>query len=55
MEARHPTCADCGEVIGVYEPVVVIGSEGQRQTSLVREPELARDRDVRAGPSQLCP
>lgn len=46
MEARHPTCAHCGKVIGLGEPIVVIGSEGERKTVLVREPELARDQDL---------
>ncbi len=34
-------CAHCGDVIGIYEPLVVIEPDGPRQTSRAAEPELA--------------
>ncbi len=39
-------CADCGDRIGVYEPVVAAGPLGVRRTSLAREPELVDDGDT---------
>jgi hypothetical protein len=42
MDTGYPTCLYCGDVIGVYEPIVVVEHEGERETSLAREPELAR-------------
>jgi len=32
----------CGEVIGVYEPVIVFDDDLPRTTSVAREPELGR-------------
>lgn len=43
LPTRHgplPRCGSCGELIGVYEPVLVEGPEGARVTSLAAEPEL---------------
>lgn len=38
-----PTCAECGAVIGVYEPIVArLGDGTVVQTSLAAEPELER-------------
>lgn len=34
-------CAHCGEVIGVYEPLVVIEDSRVRRTSYAAEPHLA--------------
>ena len=39
-------CADCGDRIGIYEPIVAAGPCGVRRTSLAREPELADDDDT---------
>jgi hypothetical protein len=36
------TCLYCGDRIGVYEPIIVVEHDGERQTSLANEPELAR-------------
>ena len=36
-----PTCLYCGKGITTGEPVIVVEHEGQRQTSLAREPTLA--------------
>lgn len=36
-------CAACGDVIGVYEPMIVITAGGARKTSRAREPELTQD------------
>ncbi|HET9720063.1 MAG TPA: hypothetical protein VFP55_08310 [Solirubrobacteraceae bacterium] len=35
-----PICAVCRDRIGVYEPILVVGDETCRTTSLAREPEL---------------
>ena len=44
-DAMHDvcTCAICGEAIGVYERVLVIGEDSARATSLAREPHLGDD------------
>jgi hypothetical protein len=34
-------CARCGEVIGVYEPLVVVEGGGPRDSSLAAEPALS--------------
>lgn len=39
----RPRCRHCGDVIGVYEPVVVQTDDGERQTSLAAEPGLSAD------------
>jgi len=33
-------CIRCGDVIGTYEPLVVVDATGARQTSLAAEPRL---------------
>jgi hypothetical protein len=33
-------CATCGELIGVYEPLVLVTPDGARATSIAAEPEL---------------
>jgi hypothetical protein len=33
-------CQTCGDILGVYEPIVLVEPWGQRQTSLAAEPEL---------------
>lgn len=35
-----PRCQTCGDIIGVYEPIVVMEPRGHRETSLAAEPEL---------------
>jgi hypothetical protein len=42
-EARLPTCLFCAESIGVDAPVVLVEHDGERLTSLAREPHLADD------------
>jgi len=39
-EDRRLRCAHCGEVLGVYEPIVVRDGRGARETSIAAEPEL---------------
>jgi hypothetical protein len=39
-------CQTCGDIIGVYEPVVLVEPWGQRQTSLAAEPELRESAPV---------
>lgn len=36
-------CAVCEDVIGFYEPVVVLDDSGLRETSLLDEPMLAAE------------
>jgi hypothetical protein len=36
----RPRCRHCGDVIGVYEPMILVSSEGGRETSLAAEPQL---------------
>ena len=36
-------CRLCGRLIGTYEPIVALGAEADRETSLAREPGLTRD------------
>lgn len=38
---RPPQCELCGDVIGVYEPAVVLEEWGPRLTSTASEPALA--------------
>jgi hypothetical protein len=33
-------CLICGDVMGVYEPLLVVGQKGGRTSSLAREPQL---------------
>jgi hypothetical protein len=35
-------CPCCGEVIGVYEPLIVVEDSGPRSSSFAAEPQLAR-------------
>lgn len=41
-EATHRlVCAHCGDVIGVYEPMVMVGPQPPVETSMAAEPALA--------------
>jgi hypothetical protein len=42
LSRSFPTCLYCGDRIGIYEPIIVVEHSGERETSLGREPELAR-------------
>jgi len=33
-------CILCGNEIGVYEPMLIVGEDGERETSRAAEPEL---------------
>ena len=46
MHVEPPRCRYCSDTLAPDEDVIVIGREGERETSLVREPEIARNRDV---------
>jgi hypothetical protein len=35
-------CSYCGDVIGVYEPTVVVAERGVLETALAADPDLAR-------------
>lgn len=37
---RRLRCARCGDVIGIYEPLIVVSGDRVRETSLAAEPEL---------------
>jgi len=37
----RPRCGRCGDVIGVYEPMVLESPDGDRETSVAAEPHLA--------------
>jgi len=39
-------CPLCGDVIGVYEPVMVVGGGTARTSSRAREPLVGSDEDV---------
>jgi hypothetical protein len=38
--APRPRCRYCGDVIGVYEPVILTLPEGAHRTSRLAEPDL---------------
>jgi hypothetical protein len=38
---RAPRCLVCGEVIGVYEPLVQVFADGVRESSRAAEPALS--------------
>jgi len=40
---RVSRCARCGDVIGVYEPLVVMEEDGPRHTSVAADPKLRDD------------
>ncbi|MFL5859386.1 MAG: hypothetical protein ACJ780_01185 [Solirubrobacteraceae bacterium] len=42
-EPRRPTCLFCADSIGRAQPVVLVEHDGERLTSLAREPRLADD------------
>ena len=37
---RLPCCQTCGDVVGVYEPIVLMEPTGRRETSIAAEPGL---------------
>ena len=39
-------CAQCGDVMGVYEPLVIVDEHGARQTSRAAEPQLVREQGM---------
>ena len=39
-------CPLCGDVIGAYEPLLVVGAGALRRSSLIREPLLRSGEDV---------
>ncbi len=45
MEDEIFSCAHCGDVIGMYEPLIVVEEHGARQTSRAAEPTLAFEPD----------
>lgn len=41
MTENSFNCAECGELIGVYEPLVIVGADTTRETSRSADRELA--------------
>jgi hypothetical protein len=43
IESAHvlPRCERCGDVIGVYDPLVHVAGETARRTSRAAEPDIA--------------
>jgi hypothetical protein len=41
MPSLRPRCAQCGDVLGVYEPLIWETSDQALRTSLLRSPELS--------------
>jgi hypothetical protein len=39
-------CPLCGDVIGAYEPLLVVGGGAARRSSLMREPSLGSGEEV---------
>jgi hypothetical protein len=37
-------CSRCGDVIGIYEPIIVVEAHEHRQTSAAAEPQVSRHR-----------
>lgn len=44
--SRVVFCPLCGDVIGAYEPLLVVGGGSARRSSLLREPLLCSGQDV---------
>jgi anti-sigma B factor antagonist len=42
VSRSFPTCLYCEDRIGIHEPIIVVEHDRERETSLGREPELAR-------------
>jgi hypothetical protein len=40
---ERPRCTICHEIVGVYEPVLVVGQEPSRPTSLASDPQLSNN------------
>jgi hypothetical protein len=40
------SCSICGDVIGMYEPLIVVEEHQARQTSRAAEPALTRERGI---------
>ena len=41
IESAFPRCERCGDVIGVYDPLVHVAGETARRTSRAAEPDIA--------------
>ncbi len=55
LDPSPPTCLYCNEGIGAFEPLVVVEHDGERETSLVREPELVERQHVLLIHSRCAP
>lgn len=43
MDEHRPFCGWCGDVIGIYEPMIVVENEKARLASVSKEPSPAGD------------
>lgn len=43
--SKVPRCGHCGEVIGVYEPLVTLLDGRPQETSRVRDPDIVEHAD----------
>lgn len=42
-KGERPICAICHDIVGVYEPVLVVGQEPPQPTSLASQPQLSNN------------
>jgi hypothetical protein len=47
LTAQNPKCDHCAEVIGVYEPVVVVTDGEVHETSRAAEPTIGSEQGAR--------
>ena len=43
MKEKSPTCAACGDIIGVYEPLMWLSPEGPREGGLLTLPDAPQE------------
>lgn len=55
MADSEPVCIYCSEAVDVNDPVVVVEHEGERETLLALEPDLAQRGDVLMIHSRCAP
>lgn len=55
MSEPGPVCLRCGEIVDTYDPVVVVEHDGERETILADELELAERRGLLLVHSRCAP
>lgn len=53
--AAELICVFCSGIVGAYEPLVVLEHDGERETMLAREPDLAQRARVLVIHSRCAP